>query len=78
MKVTRRNREVLANFSHPYNIDVLAKTDDFIALLDILGGYYNAAANAQEATNFLRIAYPTFQANAPLEPRIGFVQSVPQ
>lgn len=76
MKVTRQNGEVLADFSHAYNIDANANPDDFIAVLDILGGYYNFAANAQEATNFLRIAYPTFQANAnaPLEPRAGFVQ----
>lgn len=76
MKVTRQNGEVLANFSHAYNIDANANADDFIAMLDILGGYYNYAADAQEATNFLRIAYPTFQANAdaPLEPRAGFVQ----
>lgn len=76
MKVTRQNGAVLADFSHAYNIDAAANPDDFIAVLDILGGYYNFAANAQEATNFLRIAYPTFQANAnaPLEPRTGFVQ----
>jgi hypothetical protein len=76
MKVTRQNGDVLANFSHAYNIDAAANPDDFIAMLDILGGYYNFGANAQEATNFLRIAYPTFQANAnvPLEPRTGFVQ----
>ncbi len=76
MKVTRQNGQVLADFSHAYNIDAAANPDDFIAVLDILGGYYNFAANTQEATNFLRIAYPTFQANAnaPLEPRTGFVQ----
>ena len=76
MKVTRQNGDVLANFSHAYNIDAGANPDDFVAMLDILGGYYNFAASAQEATNFLRIAYPAFQANAnaPLEPRTGFVQ----
>ena len=76
MKVTRQNGNVLADFSHAYNIDAGANADDFIAVLDILGGYYNFAANVQEATNFLRIAYPTFQANAnaPLEPRTGFAQ----
>ena len=76
MKVTRQNGEVLADFSHAYNIDAAANSDAFIAVLDILGGYYNFSASTQEASNFLKIAYPTFQANAdaPLEPRTGFVQ----
>lgn len=75
MKVTRQNGTVLANYSFPFNLDPAAVANDYFSVLDVLGGYYNLAATTQSSTNYLKIAYPTFQANAnaPLEPRTGFV-----
>lgn len=74
MKVTRQDGTVLADFSHSYTIGANSP-DDFIAVMDILGGYFNFAATAQEPTNYIRIAHPSFlsNANAPLGPRTGFV-----